>query len=167
MNHPSSLVRALGLGAFALAALSACQGEGEATPEAVGAVAQALCTATQQCPGGSQISCSSAGVACTANADANGLYVECDGARTYCGPVAPACTCGATKHESASAWGATCGSAYNKAMQYALAHSDCPDRICGNSFAVKECNPVSSNRDDGFEAEVVVVYTCKEPANCQ
>lgn len=169
MNRTFSLARVLALGVAGLTALVACQGEGPAAPEPVDALAQALCSVDQQCANGTQISCSSSGSACTSGADGGGLYVECDGTRTYCsgGGGAPACVCGATKQASGSGGGATCGAAYNQAKQHAIAHSACPTRICSSSFKVKECSPVSSDRDDGFEADVIISYTCKEPANCQ
>jgi hypothetical protein len=51
---------------------------------ALGTAEQALCSAQQQCPGGTTISCSSSGTSCQAGQDSGGLYVQCNGVKNYC-----------------------------------------------------------------------------------
>lgn len=162
------LLRSLSRSALFIAAvaLSACQGaETEEALSDTGSVSQALCTATQNCPSGAQISCNGTGTVCVADQDGSGLYVQCDGgARIYC---PPACTCSpTTKTAPGAAWGATCGEAYFNARAYAEEDSDCPGRTCYKSFTLLGCTPVSSNKTDGFNASVRLTYQCKEPVGC-
>jgi hypothetical protein len=148
-----------------VAAITACSDSGD---EAVGQIESALsCHVNLVCPGGSVIECSSEAGGCQSD---NTGWVECDGVRTFCPPLPPACVCGAarlTKHSIGQA--ASCGSAIAMARTaVGLAErQSCGSGACNIVEAPFECSPVSSNRSDGFRVNVFQTFSCYGPPGCQ
>jgi len=80
-----SMFRQVLVVAFTTLCISACEGTDLQEDEVTDSVSQAICSASQTCANGTNISCNGAGSICIANQDTTGLYVQCDsGTRIYC-----------------------------------------------------------------------------------
>ena len=144
--------------ALALCAASAVTGcTTPALPEGVSSVQQALCSATQQCPNGQTLSCSSSGVNCNSGQDTTGLWVDCGSGRQYC-PAPSSCTCGTEGYSVFvyDAHGSTCSSARSVARTRALAQTQCTYGACNQVVSTAcELDP-----NGGYFGEAEYYYSC-------
>jgi hypothetical protein len=159
----STILRLLGL--LGVLVLHAAAAAGCTSPPSSEPVARVLgCTASQECPDGQTISCSSSGTVCTSGEDGDGLYVDCGSGPQYCpspgggGPGGGDCTCGATRYSVFvyDAHGSTCSEARSAARAQALAQGQCTYDACNESVATAcELDP-----EGGYIGEAEYYYNC-------
>jgi hypothetical protein len=136
---------------------------GDVDPNLEGSEAELSCQVSQQCSNGTSVSCSSANGICHAGTESGG-WVECDGARTYCGVVA--CVCEPTRRTlSGSGSGFNCGAAWAMAQEdaYDQLASACPKGSCNVTGSQGTCSVGTGGR----MASWILTYSCMGPANCQ